>query len=67
MAAAGPQIGPGAGRLFEDLRRTFTRVSEGDVKGDVPENEELERAAITLTEGGGGALYQVCGRLKNAA
>jgi rubrerythrin len=27
-------------------------------------NENLERAAITLTEGGGGALYQVCSRLK---
>jgi rubrerythrin len=27
-------------------------------------DEELERAAITLTEGGGGALYQVCGMLK---
>ncbi|MGH7794827.1 MAG: ferritin-like domain-containing protein [Candidatus Binatia bacterium] len=27
-------------------------------------DEELERAAITLTEGGGGALYQICSRLK---
>jgi rubrerythrin len=27
-------------------------------------DEELERAAITLTEGGGGALYQICGMLK---
>jgi hypothetical protein len=27
-------------------------------------DEELERAAITLTEGGGGGLYQVCSRLK---
>lgn len=27
-------------------------------------DEELERAAITLTEGGGGALYEVCSRLK---
>jgi rubrerythrin len=27
-------------------------------------DEELERAAITLTEGGGGALYEVCRRLK---
>jgi hypothetical protein len=26
-------------------------------------NESLERAAITLTEGGGGALYQVCSKL----
>ena len=28
-------------------------------------DEALERAAITLTEGGGGALYVVCSRLKN--
>jgi len=27
-------------------------------------DEGLERAAITLTEGGGGALYQVCAKLK---
>lgn len=27
-------------------------------------DEELERAAITLTEGGGGALYHICGMLK---
>jgi hypothetical protein len=27
-------------------------------------DEALERAAITLTEGGGGALYRVCSRLK---
>jgi hypothetical protein len=26
------------------------------------QDEELERAAITLTEGGGGALYEVCSR-----
>jgi hypothetical protein len=28
-------------------------------------DEALERAAITLTEGGGGALYQVCSKLGN--
>jgi hypothetical protein len=28
-------------------------------------DEDLERAAVTLTEGGGGALYEVCVRLKN--
>jgi hypothetical protein len=27
-------------------------------------DETLERAAITLTEGGGGALYRVCSQLK---
>lgn len=30
-------------------------------------DEELERAAVTLTEGGGGALYEVCVRLKKGA
>jgi rubrerythrin len=29
-------------------------------------DEKLERAAITLTEGGGGALYRVCSELKNS-
>ena len=28
-------------------------------------NERLERAALTLTEGGGGALYRVCSTLRN--
>ena len=27
-------------------------------------DEDLERAAITLTEGGGGALYRICSKLK---
>jgi hypothetical protein len=30
-------------------------------------DEALERAAITLTEGGGGALYRVCSQLKGGA
>jgi hypothetical protein len=30
------------------------------------QDERLERAAITLTEGGGGALYQVCSKLKKS-
>jgi rubrerythrin len=29
-------------------------------------DEELERAAITLTEGGGGALYRICSKLKKS-
>ncbi|MGH7824134.1 MAG: hypothetical protein ACREQ7_02985 [Candidatus Binatia bacterium] len=29
-------------------------------------DEQLERAAITLTEGGGGALYEVCSKLKDS-
>ena len=30
------------------------------------QDESLERAAITLTEGGGGALYQVCSKLQKS-
>jgi hypothetical protein len=30
------------------------------------QDESLERAAITLTEGGGGALYRVCSELKTS-
>jgi phage pi2 protein 07 len=30
------------------------------------QDESLERAALTLTEGGGGALYQVCSKLKKS-
>ena len=30
------------------------------------QDESLERAAITLTEGGGGALYQVCSQLRKS-
>lgn len=30
------------------------------------QDESLERAAITLTEGGGGALYQICSKLKKS-
>ena len=30
------------------------------------QDESLERAAITLTEGGGGALYQVCSKLEKS-
>jgi hypothetical protein len=37
------------------------KVSSKEIKRS---DEELERAAITLTEGGGGALYQVCSKLK---
>ena len=45
-----------AGLLHGSEKITSTEMRRKD--------EELERAAITLTEGGGGALYQVCGRLK---
>lgn len=45
-----------AGLLHGSEKVTSTEMRRKD--------EELERAAITLTEGGGGALYQVCGMLK---
>jgi hypothetical protein len=47
--------------------RTYAGLLHGSEKITAREiqrrNEFLERAAITLTEGGGGALYQVCSRL----
>ena len=48
--------------------KSYARLLHGS--GKVTSNEikrtdqALERAAITLTEGGGGALYQVCDKLK---
>jgi rubrerythrin len=48
--------------------KTYAGLLHGSAKLTSKEmrrkDEELERAAITLTEGGGGALYQVCGLLK---
>lgn len=48
--------------------RSYATLLHGDGTIEAKEirrkDEELERAAITLTEGGGGALYQVCSRLK---
>ena len=47
--------------------KSFARLLHGSVDTDSNEigrkDEQLERAAITLTEGGGGALYRVCSRL----
>ncbi len=45
-----------AGLLHGSERITTTEIQRRD--------EMLERAAITLTEGGGGALYEVCRHLK---
>jgi hypothetical protein len=45
-----------AGLLHGSWRITSKEINRSD--------EKLERAAITLTEGGGGALYQICSRLK---
>jgi len=48
--------------------RSFARLLHGSGKITSKEikrkDEAVERAAITLTEGGGGALYQVCSKLK---
>ena len=48
--------------------KSFARLLHGSGKVTSKEierkDEKVERAAITLTEGGGGALYQVCSRLK---
>jgi hypothetical protein len=48
--------------------KSYARLLHGWGKVGLKEikrrDEALQRAAITLTEGGGGALYQVCSRLK---
>lgn len=48
--------------------KSFARLLHGSGKITSKEikrkDEAVERAAITLTEGGGGALYQVCSKLK---
>lgn len=48
--------------------KTYAGLLHGSAKVTSKEmrrkDEQLERAAITLTEGGGGALYQVCDKLK---
>lgn len=48
--------------------KSFARLLHGSGKVTSKEikrkDEKVERAAITLTEGGGGALYRVCSRLK---
>jgi hypothetical protein len=48
--------------------KSFARLLHGSGKVTSKEikrkDQSFERAAITLTEGGGGALYQVCDKLK---
>lgn len=55
-------------RVRARYSRTYARLLHGSERVSKQEmrrrDEELERAAITLTEGGGGALYAVCGRLR---
>jgi rubrerythrin len=48
-------------KSFAGLLHGATNVSAREIRRT---DEQLERAAITLTEGGGGALYFVCSRLK---
>ena len=55
-------------RVRSRYSKSFARLLHGSGKVTAKEikrtDEDLERAAITLTEGGGGALYQVCSKLK---
>ena len=59
-------------RKLAKVRAQYSKSFAGLLHGSVDvsakeirrQDEQLERAAITLTEGGGGALYQVCSRLK---
>lgn len=50
-------------RSFAQLLHGSGRVSSKEI---TRKDEAVERAAITLTEGGGGALYQVCSKLKKS-
>ena len=55
-------------RVRARYSKSFARLLHGSGKvtsREIKRNDEaLERAAITLTEGGGGALYQVCSKLR---
>ncbi len=48
-------------KTYSGLLHGSANIKVGEIRR---KDEDLERAAITLTEGGGGALYQVCSRLK---
>jgi len=48
-------------RSYSTLLHGSGRISAKEIRR---QDESLERAAITLTEGGGGALYRVCSKLK---
>ena len=71
----GPRISPGCPRIVSSprcaprIRKSYATLLHGTGKVSSKEikrrDEDLERAAITLTEGGGGALYLVCSKLKN--
>lgn len=48
-------------KTYAGLLHGSERLTEREIRR---KDEDLERAAITLTEGGGGALYEVCSQLK---
>ncbi|HMA80859.1 MAG TPA: hypothetical protein VKR81_08205 [Candidatus Binatia bacterium] len=48
-------------KSFAHLLHGSGKVTSKEIRR---KDQDLERAAITLTEGGGGALYQVCDKLK---
>ncbi len=56
-------------RVRARYSKTFAALLHGSKSPGEKEmrrkDEEIERAAVTLTEGGGGALYEVCVALKN--
>jgi rubrerythrin len=58
-------------RVRARYSKTFAALLHGSKTPSEKEmrrrDEGLERAAVTLTEGGGGALYEVCIRLKKSA
>jgi hypothetical protein len=58
-------------RVRARYSKTFAALLHGSKTPSEKEmrrrDEGLERAAVTLTEGGGGALYEVCVRLKKGA
>lgn len=59
-------------RKLAKVRARFSKTYAGLLHGSEAitareirkKDEQLERAAITLTEGGGGAIYEICSRLK---
>ena len=56
---------PGSARAIRRVtRRCCTARDQIKTKEIRRQDEALERAAITITEGGGGALYLVCSKLK---
>ena len=52
------------GRYSKSLARLLHGSGNVTSKEIKRKDEDVERAAITLTEGGGGALYRVCSKLK---